>query len=84
MYKYDRNRQTFNLINALQPVYRNNGGGLFEFDRRKQHETADLIFEALTFSPRPNWSWRNLSVSNRCAGLHSLMTGKYVMGFTWN
>ena len=53
MYKYDRNRQTFNLINALQPVYRNNGGGLFEFDRRKQHETADLIFEALTFSPTP-------------------------------
>ena len=47
MYKYDRNRQTFNLINALQPVYRNNGGGLFEFDRRKQHETADLIFEEL-------------------------------------
>ena len=27
--------------------------GLFEFDRRKQHETADLIFEALTFSPTP-------------------------------
>ena len=53
MYKYDRNRQTFNLINALQPVYRNNGGGLFEFDRRKQHETADLIFKALTFSPTP-------------------------------
>ncbi|MEB7294642.1 hypothetical protein NEN27_24485 [Escherichia coli] len=53
MYRYDRNRQTFNLINALQPVYRNNGGGLFEFDRKKQHETADLIFEALTFSPTP-------------------------------
>lgn len=53
MYRYDRNRQTFNMINALQPVYRNNGGGLFEFDRRKQHETADLIFEALTFSTTP-------------------------------
>ncbi|CGY50036.1 Uncharacterised protein [Salmonella enterica subsp. enterica serovar Typhi] len=44
MYKYDRNRQTFNLINALQPVYRNNGGGLFEFDRRKQHETVVFCF----------------------------------------
>ena len=53
MYRYDRNRQSFNLVNALQPVYRNNGGGLFEFDRRKQHETADLIFEALTFSQAP-------------------------------
>lgn len=53
MYRYDRNRQYFNLVNELQPVYRNNGGGLFEFDRRKQHETADLIFEALTFSPEP-------------------------------
>ncbi|EAN4326995.1 hypothetical protein EG703_05125 [Salmonella enterica] len=53
MYRYDRNRQAFNLVNAIQPVYRNNGGGLFEFDRRKQHETADRIFEALTFSPTP-------------------------------
>ncbi|EEX1005151.1 hypothetical protein D3981_003062 [Escherichia coli] len=48
MYKQDRDNALFNLINEFQPVYRNNGGGEFEFDRQEQYETSDAIFKALT------------------------------------
>ncbi|MGS4357503.1 hypothetical protein ACKUSK_32060 [Klebsiella oxytoca] len=50
MYRNDRNVDSFNLVNALQPVFRNTGCGMFEYDRKKQNETADSILRALALN----------------------------------
>ncbi|WP_233403957.1 hypothetical protein [Escherichia coli] len=50
MYRNDRNVDSFNLVNALQPVFRNTGCGIFEYDRKKQNETADSILRALALN----------------------------------
>lgn len=47
MFSKDRDTTFLKHINAIQPVYRNNGGGQFEFDRQKMTDTVDFIFNNL-------------------------------------
>lgn len=50
MYRNDRNVDSFNLVTSIQPVFRNTGCGMFEYDRKKQNETADSILRALALN----------------------------------
>lgn len=47
MFSKDRDTTFLEHVSVIQPVYRNTGAGLFDFDRQKQVETVDHIFNEL-------------------------------------
>ena len=45
MYRNDRNVDSFNTVNALQPVFRNTGCGMFEYDRKSRMKPLIQSYE---------------------------------------
>ena len=84
MYRNDRNVDSFNLVNALQPVFRNTGCGIFEYDRKKQNETADSILRALALNADFARALKSTSGLILYDGLFSSMTARFAMVFMPN